>query len=362
MAATRPGHPASTEHVTVRVVEDVEELEALRQAWDDLARKCTLPTALHAWTMAAARTIAAERRLRVVVAERGGVLVAAAPLAESERGGDFELLGAREMHEPVDFLFETPDALDPLVRWLARSGETLSLQRLPAASPTVALLRRAQRARGVFAIRPAAPCPYVDLDQWREAPTLNSRRRSDLRRAARRAAEHGEVSVSLMSPGPGAAPSLLREAIEIEARSWRAQAGTALVQDEGRRAFFEDFCERCAHDGTLRIDLMRLGRQAVAMQIVLAHADSHWVFKIAFDESFSRCSPGLLLLKEAIDAAARAGLRTYELLGNPAPWIDAWTREKREMVAGRSYRGLRGIAHLGSDLTTEARNRLSRQG
>lgn len=362
MAAGSIGSDRCAAEISVRVVDDADELDDLRDPWDDLARRCALPTALHAWSAAAARTVAAGRQLRILVVEQHGRLVAVAPLVESERGGDFELLGAREMHEPVDFLFETPEALGRVVRALVRSGETLSLQRVPAASPTIAMLRRAQRGRGVMATRPAKSCPFIDLDRWREAPTLSSRRRSDLRRAGRRAAEHGEISVSLMAPGPGAAPSLLGEAIAVEARSWRAESGSALAQDARRREFFEELCSRCAEDGTLRIDLMRFGRETVAMQIVLAHADSQWVLKIGFDERFSRCSPGLLLLREAVDSAARAGLRSYELLGDPAPWIDAWTREKHEMVAARAYRGLRGFAHLSLDISHQARDRLSRQG
>ena len=58
--------------------------------------------------------------------------------------------------------------------------------------------------------------------------------------------------------------------------------------------------------------------------------------KIGFDETFKVYSLGRLLRLETIRYAAQRGLRSYEFLGNDAPWTYFWTKSVRPMVS-RAY-------------------------
>ncbi|MFI4989047.1 MAG: GNAT family N-acetyltransferase, partial [Alphaproteobacteria bacterium] len=70
-----------------------------------------------------------------------------------------------------------------------------------------------------------------------------------------------------------------------------------------------------------------------------------WLLKIGFAAEFARCSPGILLTVETIRYAARAGLRSYEFLGEVEPWISAWTPLTHPCVSFRAYPfNARGIA------------------
>jgi hypothetical protein len=100
----------------------------------------------------------------------------------------------------------------------------------------------------------------------------------------------------------------------------------------------------------LRIAFLRVDRRAIAMQLAIESGGAWWLFKIGFDESFARCSPGSLLM-HTIGHAARSGLARYELLGEVEPWIaQLWTREEHPTLRVRTYPfGLRGAAALVQD-------------
>jgi proline dehydrogenase len=99
------------------------------------------------------------------------------------------------------------------------------------------------------------------------------------------------------------------------------------------------------------------------MHIAMVHGGGFWLLKIGYDESFARCSPGMLLIRESIAYAAREGLKTYEFLGKSEPWIEMWSRAIRPCTAVRVYpygsRGMAaiavdGAAHVGLKLSDKA--------
>src|SRR5207247_3695751 len=129
--------------------------------------------------------------------------------------------------------------------------------------------------------------PTIALDGQEPESRLSSRRRSDLRRARRHAEAMGEVTSEVLAPSPQEVPALLAEAIAIEARSWKARAGTALASDPVRRGFFERYALAAAADGTLRLAFLRIGGQGAAMQIAVECGRRFWLLKIGYDERFA---------------------------------------------------------------------------
>ena len=61
------------------------------------------------------------------------------------------------------------------------------------------------------------------------------------------------------------------------------------------------------------------------MMIALEVSERFWILKIGYDERFATCSPGMLLMHEALRHAARQGLRSYEFLGAADDWTRRWT-------------------------------------
>lgn len=351
-----PGLLGGENATTVRALafERLQDDHPLVAVWHRLATRHANPTQSHDFVAALADTLLAEAQIEVFAARGQGGVGALLPLCHGPGPlARWRQTGAREVFEPSDALYENEDAAHGLARQLARESRPITLDRLPAGSPLVPALRRAMRGRGLVSVRPGTACPTLALGpQWHDPETqFNAGRRSDFRRAQRRAAEFGHLDSEIITPDPARFDALFDEAIAVELASWKREAGTAIASCPRKEAFFRDFLRRAALRGTLRMAFLRVDRRAIAMQLAIESGGAWWLFKIGFDESFARCSPGTLLMLHTIGHAARSGLARYELLGEVEPWIaQFWTREEHQTLRVRTYPfGLRGAAALVQD-------------
>jgi len=208
--------------------------------------------------------------------------------------------------------------------------------------------------------RPQANCPFIALDEtWLKPQThLNSDRRGDLRRARRKAEEHGPVSTEIHAPELDDLSHLLDTAFEVEASSSKSAQGTALLHDAHRAAFYRRYAEAACVEGTLRICFLRIGDRVAAMQVAIEQDESFWLLKVGHDVRYADCSPELLLMSDTISYAAEAGLKSYEFLGRTEDWTRVWTETERQTVSLRVYPfGLRGLAALVADAAVAAYER-----
>lgn len=367
-AASRPPGPQTAARPAVRVFQGRDDLAALAGAWDRLAAaQAGGPMQYAAWAQAYAAMGGAPARPLHVVAVGAPQPTAIAPLVlRRGRLARLELIGVHELYEPLDFLYATPAALDPLADTLMHLRVPLFLERLPADSPVVAALQNAYRGRGVVLCRPLPErlgCPWIPLDaSWQEPEQyLNLGRRSDFRRARRIAESMGPVRCEVLAPTPAALPPLLEEAFRVEAAGWKGRQGSALLARAERGSFFRYYAAAACQQGILRLCFLRIGEQAVAMQLATECGGGFWLLKIGYDEHFARCSPGMLLMLETIRYAAARGLRAYELLGTVEPWMELWAPQVHACVSLRAYPArAQGMATLAADLTQVARRRFGR--
>ncbi|MGZ8287481.1 MAG: GNAT family N-acetyltransferase [Allosphingosinicella sp.] len=341
------------------------EEEALVRAWRSLEASASLPMQSHAFASALAGTFLADADIRVFfVRERDDIAALLTLCREPGRFARWRLVGAHEVCEPDDALYRNPQAARRLAEAIVADGRALEVDRVPVGSELVPALRGALRGKGYVSVRPATPTPTIELDErWKDpASRFNSGRRSDFRRAARRAGEYGEVSFEISSPGPDSFDALFDEAIGVEMRSWKREAGTAIAADRAKENCFRHYFRSACEQGDFRIAFMRIDGRAVAMQMALEWLDRYWLFKIGFDEDYERCSPGTLLMLHTIGWAAERELAAYELLGNLEPWIaQFWTREQHDCVWVRAYPfNASGAAAFAADAFAALRKRLTR--
>jgi hypothetical protein len=344
----------------VRRLTSVSELSRLEGPWHALDVRWRHPMARFAWAQAAAESFCDRGSLCLMASHVEGYLRAAAALTlrDGAAGTRLESLGVGELYEPTDLAGTDEEAIEAVCDAVACSGWPLALERVPANSPWIEHLRRAYSGRGWLRVAPANGSPFIPLDStWRDPElNFNSGRRSDIRRARRRAESLGEVRAEIHSPRSSTdVAALLDTALAVEASGWKGERGSALAIDGRRGPFFRRYAEKAARLGTLRIALLHVGSQVAAMQIALEAENSFWLLKIGYRGSHAKCSPGQLLMLDTVAYAARRGLATYELLGSAAPWTALWTVEEHPCVAVRAYpfnsRGPRALAHdLGRSL------------
>jgi hypothetical protein len=343
----------------------VPELDRYAEGWQALADRAACPTQQYIWSRTAADSFCAGMRFEVVTAgppDRPGAI---APLFCPLQGPPtFCLPGASQLGEPMDLLAEDDQALDRLCAGLARLDHPIQLERVPADSPTVAALERAFRWPGMVVRRPGNGYPVVELDaSWCEPEShLNAGRRSDMRRAFRRAQELGPVRFELTPPTAREIPARLERALAVEAAGWKREEGTAMLVDPQCGRFFRDYAASAARQGIARLNMMYIGETPVAMQLAVEVGNRLWLLKIGYDETFARCSPGNLLLIESLRDSATRGLRSVEFLGRSEPWTKLWTSAERSCLSLMAYpRTVRGLSNLARQGARHAVHQLARR-
>jgi hypothetical protein len=339
---------------SVRIIQEFGAIENEAQQWSLLADETNSPMHQYGWVKACSSAFAGCGRLQlIVIAGEAGEPGALGPLVlRGKRLNRLECLGVDELYEPTDFPHSDPASLRTLVRTLVELRRPLLLHRILADSPVLAALRDAFKLRGVFITRPATGYPWIELDaSWSDPESkLSASRRSSLRRAQRRADEIGSTRYKILSPRPHELPDLLAECLRIEAANWKGRTGSALLADPDRRRFFEQYTAIASERGILRLCFLKVGGHPAATQIAVESGGGFWLLKVGYDETFSRCSPGNLLMLETLRYAARRGLRSYEFLGSAEPWTKMWTDRVRPCVSVRVYpNSFRGAAAFGSD-------------
>lgn len=339
----------------------------LAQAWGYLGDAAVLPTQHPDFIVSAIKAYLDSAPLEVLDV---GAPDAIASLVRDERKfSRWRLIGDREVHEPGAPLFRDLPAAQLLADLLCRQDRAVEFTRVPADSPFIPAMQRASKRRGILALRAADPSPFLELDEgWCDPVSqFSSRRRSDFRRAQRKADEFGVVTYAMERPSPEGFDALFDEAVAVEARSWKREAGSAIICDDAKLGFFRRYLRACSGREEARIATMRIDGALVAMHLAVAWQGRYWLYKIGFDEAYARCSPGTLLMLHAIGEAAREELTAFEMMGESDGWIsDFWTRDAHDCVRMRFYpRTFAGFAALVEDgvdwLKTRISNALSKR-
>ncbi len=361
-----PPDGAFDEPYRVHTVTSRAGLDRFADAWQSLGEKTGGPIEQYEWTESCVDVYRGVGDLHVVTVSRDEELVAVAPMAIKSINGVRRavMLGVDECHEPMDLLAAGPSALAQLVESLAGQSLPMIFRRLPADSPSVEALRNRLAPGRLVLARPQPSCPFISLDStWTEpGQHLSSRRRSDLRRARRRAEKLGEVTSEILSPRPDQVDALLDEAFDIESRSWKGETGSALSFAPTEAAFCRHYARAACRAGMLRLCYLRIGGRRVAMQIAMVKGGGFWLLKIGYDIEFARCSPGILLLHDSIAHAAHNGLNTYEFLGLSESWIRVWAQHERPCVSLGVYPYTpRGGAALAADVAAKLGGEMARR-
>ncbi len=165
--------------------------------------------------------------------------------------------------------------------------------------------------------------------------SLSGKKRKELRRQQRRLGEEGALTTERMTAAPGVA-GWAAEFLALERIGWKGDAGSVLASDPATARLFVEVLAGAARRGRLERLAIRLDGKPIAMLATVLAPPGAFSFKTAFDESYSRFSPGVLLQCENLDLLARPDIRwTDSCAAADHPMIDHFWRERR-VVASHS--------------------------
>jgi CelD/BcsL family acetyltransferase involved in cellulose biosynthesis len=147
----------------------------------------------------------------------------------------------------------------------------------------------------------------------------------------------GKVEFEVLHPDVGTFTPYLEEFFRIEASGWKGRAGTAALCNPHAHQCYCDYARSATQLGTLRLFFLKIDGKAIAGRIAVEHGKRLWELKIAYDEAYSKCMPGIILTHETLRYAVERGLEAYEFLGQAEAWERHWPCEEDEYVSMRVY-------------------------
>lgn len=325
----------------IEIIRDPIEIKSLANVWNELAEHFKTPLLRNEWFAACAEAFCQPGQLLVVINKSQGEINAIAALASVQNRGfkRLELLGTSFLNEPSGFIYKDQDALEELMDGIIKMKKPVILCGLRSVSAEVFILRNMNRKCFFLVLRNAAGSPFLPIAAtWAEfEANMSSRRRYDLRRARKRAETLGEVQFEIVPSNRENLDHYFEEVIHVEAAGWKGRQGTALLFDERLRSFFYLYSKAASQLGKLRLCFLRINNELAAALLAVEYFNRFWVLKIGYDEAFSRCSPGILLIHETIRYAFENELDAYEFLGSNDPWIHMWTEQNHAYLTARIY-------------------------
>jgi hypothetical protein len=360
-AAELPYEAAGGEKLRVVSLPDGEGLAAHRAAWWELAAAaCEANVFYEPFLLEPAiNELRGATRLEIVLvyedgAGRAGRLLGLFPL--ERRGATLRrpvpsLVLWKHLHcflcTPLVREDGGAAALEAFFAWLARhagAARWMGFEHVAADGPFARLLGEelARRGRRIVEIerfeRAFAQMADCADDYLRAA--MPRKRRHDVERLARRLGEQGDLRLRLVAPGVcDDLDGVLDDFLALEAAGWKGRDGTAIANRPAERRFFRAAAHGAFRAGRLMVLSLEVDGRPVAMKcnfLTDAAQAGGFAFKIAFDESLGRFSPGVVLELEnlrRVHAAPR--LR----------WMDSCATEGHPMIE-RIWRERRAVADL----------------
>ena len=310
---------------------------AARLAWDALALCAAEPNPFHeSWyLLPALRALDPQGTTSILRVEADGDLIGLLPVRSESRyygrpipqlcgwihGNCF--LGAPLVAAGLEKPFWRA-----LLDWADRQGGAglfLHLAALPLEGPLYAALQAVLAEQGRLAglvhreeramlASDLAPQAYFEQ-------SLSGKKRKELRRQSTRLAELGEVRFERQRDDQRLG-RWIDDFLALEHSGWKGSAGSALASHQTTARLFKEALHGAASQGKLERLTLTLDVEPIAMLVNFLTSPGAYSYKTAFDERYSRYSPGVLVQRENLD-----------LLGDPdIAWCDSCAAADHPMI------------------------------
>jgi len=174
--------------------------------------------------------------------------------------------------------------------------------------------------------------PKGTYEEWLEK-NFDRKRRKEYRRLTSRLSEQGRYETVTFQAGENCRP-WADGILGLEASGWKGKRGTALAANEDLREAFTEAIQHLAASGKLRFWKLVLGGRIIASMYAIVEGNEAWLGKIAYDEEFSKYSPGVLLILHATQQLfGEASLMLIDTCAVPGhPMIENIWRDRIEMA------------------------------
>jgi CelD/BcsL family acetyltransferase involved in cellulose biosynthesis len=336
----------------LEIATSLSALHELRGEWEQLEREVADATIYQtwAWVVSWYEYFGRDKRLRVVCArDHAGRLVGVVPLSAVVSP---PAVGARLLHllsrdsgltEYVDALVrpEHASALAGAVfdLWDRRRGDwdLWTLPCVPGESPLAITCRERGAARGYAIEAEEHTGVRLDLPRTWDAfqAGLGRNMKKHLRKFANRLERDGHRPEMVVVSGPDGLDRALDVFFDLHRRRAASDLGrvhVAYLAEEGPGAFLRTVAHRLAMQGRLRLCLLEIGGQPVAVQICFALERRLYAYHSGYDPRWAWHAVMMFLFRRCVELAITEGFAQFDLgLGHDQEKL-RWGGQARPVV------------------------------
>jgi CelD/BcsL family acetyltransferase involved in cellulose biosynthesis len=324
----------------VRAYRDLNELDALRPAWDSLLQEYPLASTFSTWEWLTCwwRAFGESRKLLVLgVFDHSNALVGLAPFSVSDESlGGVPVRVLRMMGDgtydsdnldmPVQSGYEQPFAraiLDYLQKNHAQ-WDLCELNTLPPDSPSVAFLARVAKARGWTLIESFTPSSAIPLPPtWVEyMATLSSEERRNIPRYTRRL--QSRHATRIFRADLDTLPQCLEALFELHQGRWQNAGEKGSFASLQRRNFYTELSCALLKRNALELWALELDQKITAVQYAFRHNDRSFQLQEGYDHRRPSDRLGYVLRGEVLKTLIGEGVRVYDFLGGEDSYKARW--------------------------------------
>ncbi|TWT63280.1 GNAT family N-acetyltransferase [Rubinisphaera italica] len=149
---------------------------------------------------------------------------------------------------------------------------------------------------GSFRLLPESESPAVDLQLLPEeglSALWSSSRRKSIRKNQNRLSKYGPIQFRLVEKRTEF-EAALNHFLRLEEASWKGNLGTALQSSQNDLKFIRQLIQQAKKSDYLVISQLLTGEDVVATALNFRSGRELFAFKIAWNDQFEKCSPGIL--------------------------------------------------------------------
>jgi CelD/BcsL family acetyltransferase involved in cellulose biosynthesis len=276
-------------------------------AWRDLATRAVEPNPFFEpeFLLPAAAALAPGEVSLAIVEDAGGTWTGAAPVRRVRRWRKLRIPTLElwtNMYSGLEVPLVDRDAVGPGVEALVvalrgRGTPLVAMTQIPADGPYAAALGEAIGAEPLVVDRYERAALRRRTEPTYLLEAMSKKRRHELARLRRGLEKDHEV----VSEDRGGDPAAVEDFLRLEASGWKGREGTALASDPAHADFFREMCAGFAASGRLEMLSLSADGEVIAMKCHIRSGDRIFTLKMAFDEEWSKWSPGRLLDTDAME-------------------------------------------------------------
>jgi CelD/BcsL family acetyltransferase involved in cellulose biosynthesis len=172
---------------------------------------------------------------------------------------------------------------------------------------------------------------YIDLelDFRKSFSPIKSKYLRNLRRQERKAKIFGKLNFETYG-GKKLAKQVFSDFLTTEAKGWKGNRRTAIIYNDNLLSFYRSLISEEDLSYQPYIYLLKIDNKVIAAQLAVRTGCQLALLKIGFNEHYSSCGPGNILLNKVIESSLEQGIKYISFMNDPV-WAKHWTSRKKQV-------------------------------